>query len=319
MSRFSDSANALVGSLCSRGMRSRIQRARASFRPAEIAGRQTSWRKDDTRLHVDSFPASPVQGRRILRVFSNVNPAARPQLVARGRRASATSPRVSPAPCRCRCPAAPRCSSYCASPSTRRTPYDALMLQLHDRMKEDDAFQRTSAQDAVDFPAGSTWIAFTDRWDTPPWPGSISSSRRFCCRSTRCTTPIVRRSDPRTAQGAAPYLRIGLLLRAQQQDGHASRGGGPCPRSRRAGRRPESGARAWTWRSGPRRVRGSCESARWQGRPSRARSRRAGRLPRALLQSFEVGAIGPHFLRLAQLQIVEIARRPPVGHVDEQQ
>ena len=47
---------------------------RTSFRPAEIAGRTTSWRKDDTRLHVDSFPSTPVQGKRILRVFSNVNP-----------------------------------------------------------------------------------------------------------------------------------------------------------------------------------------------------------------------------------------------------
>ena len=28
------------------------------FRPAEVAGRLTTWRKDDTRLHIDAFPAS---------------------------------------------------------------------------------------------------------------------------------------------------------------------------------------------------------------------------------------------------------------------
>src|SRR5207244_9763487 len=56
-----------------------ITRARASFRPAEISGRVTSWRKDDTRLHVDSFPASPSGGRRILRLFTNVNPDGRPR------------------------------------------------------------------------------------------------------------------------------------------------------------------------------------------------------------------------------------------------
>src|SRR5271163_1461672 len=45
-----------------------------SFRPAEIAGRTTSWRHDDTRLHVDAFPSRPMQGLRILRVFANVSP-----------------------------------------------------------------------------------------------------------------------------------------------------------------------------------------------------------------------------------------------------
>src|SRR5262249_8810889 len=54
-----------------------VSLGRASFRPIEIAGRASSWRKDDTRLHIDSFPATPVHGRRILRVFSNVNPDAR--------------------------------------------------------------------------------------------------------------------------------------------------------------------------------------------------------------------------------------------------
>src|SRR5207249_886787 len=44
-----------------------------------------------------------------------------------------------------------------------RTPYDALMLQLHDRMKADAEFQSRSPQDAIDFPAGTTWLAFTDQ------------------------------------------------------------------------------------------------------------------------------------------------------------
>src|SRR3954465_10921335 len=76
--RFSDAATALVGAVLPL-YGGRLQKARASFRPAEIAGRQTTWRHDDTRLHIDSFPAPPVQGRRILRVFTNVNPAGRPR------------------------------------------------------------------------------------------------------------------------------------------------------------------------------------------------------------------------------------------------
>jgi hypothetical protein len=37
------------------------------------------------------------------------------------------------------------------------------MLQLHDRMKADDAYQRDAPQRSFDFPAGSTWMAFTDQ------------------------------------------------------------------------------------------------------------------------------------------------------------
>ena len=66
MRRFSDQSTLFVEALFPR-YRGSMRRARASFRPAEIAGRASSWRKDDTRLHVDSFPASPVGAHRILR------------------------------------------------------------------------------------------------------------------------------------------------------------------------------------------------------------------------------------------------------------
>jgi len=36
------------------------------------------------------------------------------------------------------------------------------MLQLHDRMKEDEEFQKTTTQVTFEFPAGSTWLTFTD-------------------------------------------------------------------------------------------------------------------------------------------------------------
>src|SRR5262249_11215331 len=54
-----------------------LKRERTSLRPAVVEGRVTSWRKDDTRLHVDSFPSQPVHGRRLLRLFCNVNPQGR--------------------------------------------------------------------------------------------------------------------------------------------------------------------------------------------------------------------------------------------------
>ncbi|CAI2400933.1 Protein of uncharacterised function (DUF2843) [Serratia proteamaculans] len=34
----------------------------------------SSWRKDDSRLHVDAFPSRPNLGEHILRIFTNINP-----------------------------------------------------------------------------------------------------------------------------------------------------------------------------------------------------------------------------------------------------
>ena len=61
--------------------RNQVKQARTSYRPVEIAGRVApSYRKNDTLLHVDAFPANPVKGERILRVFTNVNPDGQPRV-----------------------------------------------------------------------------------------------------------------------------------------------------------------------------------------------------------------------------------------------
>jgi len=177
MARFSDSAHTLINGLFPR-YRDHLIRARASFRPAEIEGRQTTWRKDDTRLHVDSFPASPVQGRRILRVFSNVNPLGRPRSWRIGEDFSNVASRFAPA----LSPPFPGQAALLKLlhlTKTLRTPYDALMLQLHDRMKADAAFQSTCEQERVDFPSGSTWIAFTDAVSHAAMAGQYQFEQTF--------------------------------------------------------------------------------------------------------------------------------------------
>ncbi|HEY1876669.1 MAG TPA: Kdo hydroxylase family protein, partial [Rhizomicrobium sp.] len=45
----------------------------------------------------------------------------------------------------------------------RRSLYDELMLSLHDAAKLNDDFQKGSPRDAVDFPAQSCWLVFTDQ------------------------------------------------------------------------------------------------------------------------------------------------------------
>lgn len=177
LARFSNQAASLVDRLFPR-YRGQIARARTSFRPAEVAGRYTSWRKDDTRLHVDSFPASPVQGRRILRVFSNVNPAGRPRSWRVGGEFEALASRFV-ASLSVPWPITTALLHALRVTKSRRTPYDALMLQLHDRMKADADYQQRSEQEAVDLPAGSTWLTFTDEVPHAAMAGQYQFEQTF--------------------------------------------------------------------------------------------------------------------------------------------
>ena len=177
IARFSSGTAALVDRIFPR-YRGRVTRARASFRPAEIAGRKTTWRKGDTRLHVDSFPATPTGGRRILRVFTNVNPDGRARAWRVGDDFDAVARRFGE---RLRVPllGSGHLLALLRVTKSPRTAYDALMLQLHDRMKEDETFQRESPQHAIDFPAGSTWLAFTDQVSHAAMSGQYQLEQTF--------------------------------------------------------------------------------------------------------------------------------------------
>jgi hypothetical protein len=177
LKRFSDAAASLVDQVLPE-YRGRTVRRRASFRPAEIAGRQTSWRKDDTRLHLDAFPTSPTHGDRILRVFSNVNPEGRARTWRVGEEAAQVADRyvnalALPFPGWNALLAAVRVTK---SP---RTAYDTLMLQLHDLMKQDAAYQESSPQERIDLPAGSTWMTFTDQVGHAAMAGQYQFEQTF--------------------------------------------------------------------------------------------------------------------------------------------
>jgi len=177
MRRFSDGAAALVNTLLP-DYRATIARGRASFRPAEIAGRPSSWRKDDTRLHVDSFPATPTGGRRILRVFTNVNPDGKPRAWRVGGDFESVAQRFAHT-LSIPLPGSGHLLALLRVTKSPRSAYDALMLQLHDRMKGDEDFQRAAPQAAIDFPAGSTWLAFTDEVSHAALAGQYQLEQTF--------------------------------------------------------------------------------------------------------------------------------------------
>ena len=139
-----------------------VERARATFRPAEIAGREYSPRKDDRRLHVDAFPSRPTGGRRILRVFCNINPFGEPRVWNVGEPFAEFAARILPRTRR-QWPLEREVLALTGITKSPRGAYDHAMLELHDRAKLDSAYQSSAPHERIDFPPGSTWLCFTDQ------------------------------------------------------------------------------------------------------------------------------------------------------------
>jgi hypothetical protein len=142
--------------------RGHLRRGNTSFRPTDVAGRVRSWRQDDTRLHVDAFPSNPMQGTRLLRVFSNVNPNGEPRRWRVGEPFEAHARRYL-ASIKPPLPGSAWLMERTGITKRRRTEYDHFMLQLHDRAKADAEFQRSSPPARVDFAPGTTWVCYSDQ------------------------------------------------------------------------------------------------------------------------------------------------------------
>ena len=142
--------------------RGRLRRGNSSLRPTDVTGPPRSWRQDDTRLHVDAFPSNPMQGTRLLRVFCNVNPAGRPRRWRVGEPFEAHARRYLGSIGR-PLPGSAWMLAALGITKRRRTGYDHVMLQLHDRAKADAEFQRSSPQRSVEFAPGTTWVCFSDQ------------------------------------------------------------------------------------------------------------------------------------------------------------
>jgi len=161
MERFANTATEFVGNLIP-AYAALLERASTSYRPVEIAGRAASAVYDDTRLHVDAFPSRPMRGRRILRVFSNVNPAGAPRVWHVGEPFEDMARKFLPA-------AREGSRTWAQILGTLgitkgvRSRYDNLMLALHDGAKRDEDYQRRAPQTEVPFLAGSTWMCYTDQ------------------------------------------------------------------------------------------------------------------------------------------------------------
>ena len=160
MERYAGWARDLVGELAPDYVPA-LERGRTSFRPRDARAAPASPRKDDRRLHVDAFPSQPTGGKRILRVFSNINPSGEPRRWQVGETFETFARRwikdVRPL-----WPGEAWLLRRLRITRARRAPYDQLMLTLHDRAKLDAGYQQSAPRQEIAFPAGTSWIVFTD-------------------------------------------------------------------------------------------------------------------------------------------------------------
>lgn len=176
LQRYCGRTSELLKALCP-GYGDHLRPGFTSFRPAEIAGRTTSWRHDDTRLHVDAFPSRPMQGLRILRVFTNVHPQT-PRVWRVGETFEQAAARFLPG-IRPPLPGTSWLLHRLRIIKGRRTEYDHFMLGIHDRMKADQGYQSRVPQTQLSILPGTTWACFTDAVSHAAMSGQFALEQTF--------------------------------------------------------------------------------------------------------------------------------------------
>ncbi|MDR5751396.1 MULTISPECIES: Kdo hydroxylase family protein [unclassified Caballeronia] len=175
--RYQANARSLVDGLFPE-YRGKLRVAPTSLRLHQVETRETSWRKDDSRLHVDAFPSRPNYGERILRVFTNVNPHGAPRVWRVGEPFEDMAKRFLPT-IKAQMPGAAWLMNLLHITKSPRSEYDHLMLHLHDAMKADLDYQKASPQQEMPFPPGCVWVCFSDQTSHAVMSGQYMMEQTF--------------------------------------------------------------------------------------------------------------------------------------------
>jgi hypothetical protein len=175
--RFQAQARTLVAGLFPE-YEGKLRAAPTSLRLARVETRQSSWRKDDSRLHIDAFPSRPNRGERILRVFANVNPHGEPRVWRVGEPFGDAVRRFLPRISRQK-PGSAALLRLLRVTKSRRSEYDHIMLGLHDAMKADADYQKNAPQQTMPFVPGSVWICFSDQTSHAVMSGQFMLEQTF--------------------------------------------------------------------------------------------------------------------------------------------
>ena len=217
LARFARDACALLDGLAPRYRPSRTP-SLASYRPVEVERRGGAPTQDDTRLHVDAFPTRPMGDRRILRVFTNVNPQGAPRVWHVGEPFDQVAQRFLP-----RVPPYSRWTAWALEwrgrTRGRRTEYDHVMLSLHDLSKLDASYQATCDRTRIEFQAGWTWLCFTDQVSHAALAGHDALEQTIL-------VPVGAMASPARAPLAILERMLGRPLVGRGRTGERSAGAG---------------------------------------------------------------------------------------------
>jgi hypothetical protein len=170
----------------------------ASFRPQEEQGRDLPLRRRNDLLHTDAFPTRPTRGARILRFFNNIHPSRTRDWVV-----SDPFPVLAPryAPQQIALPSAGGSAGRAlrslanaaglgyAVPSLKRSPYDDFMMRFHNFLKENASFQAECRKEYLQFPAGSSWMVYTDMVPHAVLSGQYALEQTFLVEHQAMVSP----------------------------------------------------------------------------------------------------------------------------------
>lgn len=171
----------------------------ASFRPQEEQGRDLPLRRRNDLLHTDAFPTRPTFGARILRFFNNIHLNRTRDWVVSDPFAATVKQfapqQIAPKPgspfSRAGKGAARAIGLGAAIPSLKRSPYDDFMMRFHNFLKENARWQAECPKHPFQFPAGSSWIVYTDTVPHAVLAGQYALEQTFLVRPEAMVRPEV--------------------------------------------------------------------------------------------------------------------------------
>lgn len=171
----------------------------ASFRPQEEQGRDLPLRRRNDLLHTDAFPTRPTYGARILRFFNNIHPTRTRDWIVSDPFAAMVrqfapqqiAPEPGSALSRMGKGAARAVGLGAAIPSLKRSPYDDFMMRFHNFLKESPQWQAQCPKYPFQFPAGSSWMVYTDTVPHAVLAGQYALEQTFLVKPEAMVRPEV--------------------------------------------------------------------------------------------------------------------------------
>jgi hypothetical protein len=193
----------------------RWTRDRATWRGEEEATRRLRLHARNDLLHVDNFPERPTAGRRLLRLFVNLN-VVEPRVWQTSERFPALLTRYQR---RMRLPSLSR-EEWCTPLNglqrllqrdlSGRPAYDSFMLKLQQFMRGDEEFQEKAPKRVWQFPPGSAWVLFADGLSHAVLRGQYALEHSFFVPLTALAGPELAPVNQLVAAGqTAQWRRAG--------------------------------------------------------------------------------------------------------------